>query len=122
MRQPALSVPAVVVHGAVDNMLPLRTHLPHLPSRFTDLPHTYLLPLNTAHGEATAAAIPNCELVVIEDLGHDIPPPLWEKMIEPFDRNARRALELAAANKSTSAPTLETHSMPALHTTAEATE
>lgn len=49
-----LKVPAVVLHGADDPLVPLRG------------------------GEATAAAIPGAELRVIPGMGHDLPPALFD--------------------------------------------
>lgn len=52
-----LSVPALVIHGAVDPLIGL------------------------SGGEATARAIPGAELVVIDDMGHDLPEPRWPDII-----------------------------------------
>ncbi len=67
-----LDVPTVVIHGTVD---PLVT-----PSG----------------GEATAAAIPGAELVLIDDMGHDLPPTIWPQVVEPIVKLAQRANEAAA--------------------------
>ena len=32
-------------------------------------------------GEATAAAIPGADLLVLADMGHDLPEPLWPKIV-----------------------------------------
>lgn len=53
----SVQVPALVIHGAVD---PLVT-----PSG----------------GEATAEALPNAELLMLDDMGHDLPRPLWDRII-----------------------------------------
>jgi pimeloyl-ACP methyl ester carboxylesterase len=52
-----LSVPTLVIHGADDPLVPL------------------------AGGEATAAAIPGAELLVIEGMGHDLPRDAWPQMV-----------------------------------------
>jgi len=66
-RLKGLRMPATVIHGRLDPLLPL------------------------PHGEATARAIPGCKLVVIDTLGHDIPRPLWPQLIDAIEANARRA-------------------------------
>jgi pimeloyl-ACP methyl ester carboxylesterase len=60
-------VPTLVVHGLVD---PLVT-----PSG----------------GIATAQAIPGAKLVMYPDMGHDLPRPRWDDLIEEITDNARRA-------------------------------
>ena len=66
-RQRALTMPATVIHGRLDPLLPL------------------------PHGEATARAIPGGELVVLDSLGHDVPEALWSRLIDAIESNARRA-------------------------------
>lgn len=51
-----LQMPALVIHGAMDSLVQL------------------------SGGEATAAAIPHAELLVIDTMGHDIPQPLWPEI------------------------------------------
>jgi pimeloyl-ACP methyl ester carboxylesterase len=51
-----LSVPALVIHGAADPLIGL------------------------SGGEATAEAIPGAELLVIDDMGHDLPEPRWPEI------------------------------------------
>jgi pimeloyl-ACP methyl ester carboxylesterase len=53
-----LHVPALVIHGAADKMV------------------------DVSGGRATAAAIPGAELIVIEGMGHDLPPPLWPQFAD----------------------------------------
>lgn len=56
-RRPKLATitaPTVVIHGAADPLVPL------------------------AGGQDTAANIPGAELVVVEGMGHDFPPPLFD--------------------------------------------
>jgi pimeloyl-ACP methyl ester carboxylesterase len=62
-----LDLPAVVIHGTGD---PLVT-----PSG----------------GEATAKAIPDSELIMIEGMGHELPPGAWPTVVEAVVGNAAKA-------------------------------
>jgi pimeloyl-ACP methyl ester carboxylesterase len=62
-----LDVPTLVIHGSVD---PLVT-----PSG----------------GQRTAEVIPGAELVMIEGMGHDLPPDLWGQVLDAISKNAARA-------------------------------
>ncbi|HEY2430374.1 MAG TPA: alpha/beta hydrolase [Acidimicrobiales bacterium] len=62
-----LDVPTVVIHGTAD---PLVT-----PSG----------------GEATAKAVPGPELIMVEGMGHELPPGAWETVVEAVVRNAAKA-------------------------------
>ena len=62
-----LDVPTVVIHGTAD---PLVT-----PSG----------------GEATAKAVPGAELIMVEGMGHELPPGAWETVVEAVVRNAAKA-------------------------------
>ncbi|GAA4520843.1 MULTISPECIES: alpha/beta fold hydrolase [Nonomuraea] len=53
-----LNVPALVIHGADDQLVPL------------------------SGGQATAAAIPGAELKVFPGMGHDLPRALWPELVE----------------------------------------
>ena len=53
-----LTVPSLVIHGADDPLIPL------------------------AAGQATADAIPGAKRVVIEGMGHDLPPGAWPPIVE----------------------------------------
>ena len=53
-----LSVPSLVIHGADDPLIPL------------------------AAGQATADAIPGAKMVVVEGMGHDLPPGAWPPIVE----------------------------------------
>jgi pimeloyl-ACP methyl ester carboxylesterase/GNAT superfamily N-acetyltransferase len=69
-RTPALaglSVPTVVIHGTADRMC------------------------HPSGGFATAAAIPGARLVLVEGMGHDLPPAVWPRIITALTRNARTA-------------------------------
>jgi len=54
----SLSMPVLVVHGAEDQLV------------------------NVSGGRATAAAIPDCELLVVDGMGHDLPRAVWPQLIE----------------------------------------
>lgn len=53
-----LTMPTLVIHGALDPLIP------------------------QAAGEATAAAIPNAKLLIIDDMGHNLPRPRWAEIAE----------------------------------------
>ena len=59
-------VPTLVIHGADDPLIPVDG------------------------GEATAAAVPEAELLVIPGMGHDLPAQLWSRMTDAIAANARR--------------------------------
>ena len=63
----ALTVPSLVVHGSSDPLIPL------------------------AAGQATADAIPGAEMVVIEGMGHDLPPGAWPPLVEALSRHTERS-------------------------------
>jgi pimeloyl-ACP methyl ester carboxylesterase len=54
----AIRAPTLVIHGALDPLIPPEA------------------------GRATAAAIPGAELLEIDGMGHDIPPPLWPALAD----------------------------------------
>ena len=60
-------VPSLVIHGREDVVVDL------------------------SGGEATAAAIPGCRLLVIDGMGHELPRPAWPVIVEAIVANARRA-------------------------------
>jgi pimeloyl-ACP methyl ester carboxylesterase len=62
-----LDVPAVVIHGESDPLVPLRA------------------------GVATAKAIPDAELITVPGMGHDLPKELWPRFVDAIARNAERA-------------------------------
>jgi pimeloyl-ACP methyl ester carboxylesterase len=59
--------PALVIHGRVDPLVGL------------------------SGGEATAAAIPGAELLVLDEMGHDVPVPLVPEIVAAIAKNAARA-------------------------------
>ena len=62
-----LRVPTTVIHGSIDPLIGI------------------------SGGRATAAAIPGAELVVIDDMGHDLPPGAWERIVDALVANFERA-------------------------------
>jgi len=64
-----VTAPTLVIHGDADTLVPLDG------------------------GVATARAIPGAELVVIPDMGHEIPPPAQPQVVDAIVANARRAQE-----------------------------
>jgi pimeloyl-ACP methyl ester carboxylesterase len=62
-----LDVPTVVIHGTADKLI--------APSG----------------GRATARAIPDARLLTIEGMGHDLPRPLWPRILDAIEANAGRA-------------------------------
>lgn len=62
-----ITVPTVVIHGRDDPLITL------------------------SGGEATARAIPGAELVVIDGMGHDVPPGIWERLTDAIVANTERA-------------------------------
>jgi pimeloyl-ACP methyl ester carboxylesterase len=63
----AVRVPALVVHGTEDKMV------------------------HVSGGRATAAAIPGAELLLVDGMGHDLPPALFETFADAIRRTADRA-------------------------------
>ena len=66
-RLRSLRIPALVVHGMADKMV------------------------HVSGGRSTAAAIPGAELVLVDGMGHDLPPALFETLVEAIVRTADRA-------------------------------
>jgi pimeloyl-ACP methyl ester carboxylesterase len=62
-----LHLPTLVVHGLSDPMV------------------------HVSGGRATAAAVPGAELLLVEGMGHDLPPELYETLVDAIDRTASRA-------------------------------
>ncbi len=63
----SLRVPALVIHGERDPLVPL------------------------ACGQATAAAIPGARLLVLPGVGHELPSPLWPQLVEAITTHVRAA-------------------------------
>jgi pimeloyl-ACP methyl ester carboxylesterase len=68
-----IKAPTVVIHGAADPVMPL------------------------AGGKETADSIPGAELLVIEGMGHDLPPALFDTLINGILRAVQRAKASPAA-------------------------
>jgi pimeloyl-ACP methyl ester carboxylesterase len=65
-RLRALSVPALVIHGEDDPLIPVEC------------------------GRATAAAIPGAHLITIPGMGHDNPRPVWPHAVQAISEHTRR--------------------------------
>ncbi len=63
----ALAVPSLVIHGSSDPLIPL------------------------AAGQATADAIPGAEMLVVEGMGHDLPPGAWPPIVDALARHTERS-------------------------------
>jgi pimeloyl-ACP methyl ester carboxylesterase len=61
-----LEVPALVVHGSADPLV------------------------DVSGGRATAAAIPGAELLIIDGMGHDLPPGVWTRLADAIARTVQR--------------------------------
>lgn len=66
-RLNAILAPTLIVHGAADRLIPL------------------------TGGKDTAANVSGAELMVIEGMGHDLPPELYQTVVLAVVRNAQRA-------------------------------
>ncbi len=66
-RLHAVKVPTLVVHGTADKMV------------------------HPSGGRATAAAVPDAELLLVDGMGHDLPPALFETFADAIRRTADRA-------------------------------
>ena len=69
-RSPALRqlrVPTLVVHGMADRMV------------------------HVSGGRATAAAVPGAELLLVDGMGHDLPPELYDTLADAIARTTARA-------------------------------
>lgn len=63
----SISAPTTIIHGRLDPLVQL------------------------SGGEATAEAIPGAQLVVYDEMGHDIPQPLWDSYVDELRQLAGRA-------------------------------
>jgi pimeloyl-ACP methyl ester carboxylesterase len=66
-RLHAVRVPTMVIHGLADRMV------------------------HVSGGRATAAAVPGAELLLIDGMGHDLPPELFRTFTDAIHRTASRA-------------------------------
>jgi pimeloyl-ACP methyl ester carboxylesterase len=62
-----VAVPTLVIHGAEDQLV------------------------DVSGGHATAAAVPGCELMLVEGMGHDLPRAIWPQLIERISALVERA-------------------------------
>ena len=62
-----VTVPTVVIHGTVDPLI------------------------QPSGGEHTAEMIPGAELIMLEGMGHDLPPFFWLQIIDAIEKVAARA-------------------------------
>ena len=62
-----LDLPTLVIHGADDPLIAVDG------------------------GRATAAAVPGAELLIIDGMGHELPPPVWPTVAERIAALVRRA-------------------------------
>ena len=62
-----LDVPTLVIHGRDDRLL------------------------QPSGGERTAELVPGAALLMLNDMGHDVPRPLWPVFLDSIDAHARRA-------------------------------
>jgi pimeloyl-ACP methyl ester carboxylesterase len=62
-----IRVPTLVIHGVADKMV------------------------HASGGRATAAAIPDAELLLVDGMGHDLPPALFSTFVDAIERTAARA-------------------------------
>ncbi|MGA8246111.1 MAG: alpha/beta fold hydrolase [Nocardioides sp.] len=87
----------VSASGALRQMLAILTQ----PNR-TQALHRLRMPTLVVHGlddrlvhpsggRATAAAIPGAELLLVDGMGHDLPPELYQTLVEAIARTASRA-------------------------------
>jgi pimeloyl-ACP methyl ester carboxylesterase len=68
-----VTAPTVVIHGEADPLI------------------------QVDGGEATAKAIPDAKLVKIPGMGHDLPPQLWQRLVDEIVENAERVTAGAKA-------------------------
>lgn len=71
-----VSVPTVAIHGSADRLV------------------------DPSGGEATANAVPDARLVIIDGMGHDLPQQVWERVLAEIDANARRGEALRSGTMS----------------------
>ncbi len=65
----AVTVPTLIIHGADDPLVPVEG------------------------GQDTAEAIPGAQLLIIDGMGHSLPPGTWPQIVEAITENANKAYE-----------------------------
>jgi pimeloyl-ACP methyl ester carboxylesterase len=68
-RLSRINVPTLVIHGNDDRLI------------------------SPSGGRATARAIPGAKLLKVDDMGHDLPRPVWPKLIDAITTHANRAAD-----------------------------
>jgi pimeloyl-ACP methyl ester carboxylesterase len=64
-----VNVPTLVIHGKDDKLV------------------------TPSGGRATAKAIPGARLLMVDDMGHDMPRPIWPKIIDAIVGHTKRATD-----------------------------
>ena len=59
-----ITIPTLVIHGTADKLV------------------------QPSGGERTAEVVPDAKLLMIEGMGHDLPPPLWGRIVDAFVAHA----------------------------------
>ncbi|MFX0057320.1 MAG: alpha/beta fold hydrolase [Candidatus Hodarchaeota archaeon] len=65
----SINIPALIIHGSEDPLVPVEG------------------------GRATAKVIPGAELLIIDGMGHSLPPEIWPQVIEAISKNASKAYQ-----------------------------
>ena len=73
-RLPQIEVPVTVIHGAEDPLI------------------------SVSGGRATAKAIPHADLLVIEGMGHDLPPGAWDQILDAIEKTIEAGEDRRTAN------------------------
>ena len=68
-RSGRITAPTLVVHGKDDRLI------------------------SPSGGKATAKAIKGAKLLMVDDMGHDLPRPVWPKLIDAIVENTKRATD-----------------------------
>ena len=61
-----ISVPTLVIHGTDDTLI------------------------TPSGGERTAQLVPNSTLLMVDDMGHDLPQPLWPLLVDAISNHTAR--------------------------------
>jgi pimeloyl-ACP methyl ester carboxylesterase len=77
-RLRSLALPATVIHGRADPLVPFRG------------------------GRATAAAIPDARLIAVDGMGHDLPEQVWPQLVDAVVETSERASASVSASRASS--------------------